>query len=56
MDKVLTKVQLLHPARRALSSDWFVNSFIMVVYKKKKISHALENNSDLTKESHRQPL
>ena len=27
----------LHPAGRALSSDWYINSFIMVVCEKKKI-------------------
>ena len=34
--RVLTDIfALKHPTERALASDWFVNSFIMVVFKKK---------------------
>ena len=30
----------VHPAGRALTSHWSVNSFIMVVYKKQNFGHA----------------
>ena len=36
----------LHPARRALSSDWCVNSFIMVVYEQIYLVMLYIKNSD----------
>ena len=47
----------LHPTGRALTSDWFVNSFIMAVYENFfKFSHNVLYGVRLKKSSHRQPL
>ena len=37
---------LYYPAERALTSDWFVNTFIMVVYENISLVALLTENSD----------
>ena len=48
----LLPLALRHPARRALTSHWSVNSFVM----RNVFSHAFDKKFRLQENSHRQPL